>query len=44
MVVTMMIARNRRIMGQLAIGPWLEFGGWISTLVMWLVAGFFLLS
>ncbi|MBS0481795.1 MAG: divalent metal cation transporter [Proteobacteria bacterium] len=44
MVVTMLIARNRRIMGDLAIKGWLEFGGWLSTAVMWVVAGVFLLS
>lgn len=44
MVVTMLIARNRRIMGELAISRGLEFGGWLSTAVMWLVAGTFLLS
>ncbi|HQV03750.1 MULTISPECIES: divalent metal cation transporter [unclassified Novosphingobium] len=44
MVVTMLIARNRRVMGELVIPRWLEIGGWISTLVMWVVAGVFLLS
>lgn len=44
MVVTMLIARNRKVMGKYAIGGWLEFGGWLSTLVMWIVAGVFLLS
>ncbi len=44
MVVTMLIARNRKVMGNLAIGGWLELGGWLSTAVMWLVAGVFLLS
>jgi NRAMP (natural resistance-associated macrophage protein)-like metal ion transporter len=44
MVVTMLIARNRTIMGEFAISGWLEFGGWLSTAVMWLVAGVFLLS
>ena len=44
MVVTMLIARNRAVMGELAIGGWLSFGGWLSTAVMWLVAGVFLLS
>jgi len=44
MVVTMLIARNRKVMGNLAIGGWLEFGGWLSTAVMWVVAGVFLLS
>jgi len=44
MVVTMLIARNRKVMGELKIGGWLEFGGWLSTAVMWVVAGVFLLS
>jgi NRAMP (natural resistance-associated macrophage protein)-like metal ion transporter len=44
MVVTMLIARNRKVMGNLRIGGWLEFGGWLSTAVMWVVAGVFLLS
>lgn len=44
MVVTMLIARNRKVMGKYAIKGWLEFGGWLSTQVMWIVAGVFLLS
>ncbi|MDE2436038.1 MAG: divalent metal cation transporter, partial [Sphingomonadales bacterium] len=44
MVVTMLIARNRSIMGDLVLGRGLEFGGWLSTSVMWIVAGGFLLS
>jgi len=44
MVVTMLIARNPKVMGKLAIGGWLELGGWVSTAVMWAVAGMFLLS
>ncbi|HOB12774.1 MAG TPA: divalent metal cation transporter [Novosphingobium sp.] len=44
MVVTMLIARNRKVMGDLAISGWLEFGGWLSTAVMWVVAAVFLLS
>ena len=40
----MLIARNRAVMGELAIGGWLSFGGWLATAVMWLVAGVFLLS
>ncbi len=44
MVVTMLIARNRRVMGKYAIGRGLEFGGWLSTAVMSIVAGAFLLS
>ena len=44
MVVTMLIARNPAIMGELVLGRGLEFGGWLATAVMWLVAGVFLLS
>ena len=44
MVVTMLIARNPAVMGDLVIGRWLEFGGWLATAVMWLIAGIFLLS
>lgn len=44
MVVTMLIARNRRVMGSLAISGWLEAGGWLATGVMVLVAGIFLTS
>ncbi|HEX4846800.1 MAG TPA: divalent metal cation transporter [Novosphingobium sp.] len=44
MVVTMLIARNRKIMGNLAISSKLELGGWLSTAVMWLIAGVFLFS
>ncbi|MFM5953559.1 MAG: NRAMP family divalent metal transporter [Novosphingobium sp.] len=44
MVVTMLIACNRRIMGKLTLGPWLKFGGWLSTAVMVAVAGVFLFS
>ncbi|MFM5923400.1 MAG: NRAMP family divalent metal transporter [Novosphingobium sp.] len=44
MVVTMLIASNRRIMGKLTLGPWLKFGGWLSTAVMVAVAGVFLFS
>ncbi|CAH0497591.1 NRAMP family divalent metal transporter [Novosphingobium sp. CECT 9465] len=42
MVVTMMIARNPRIMGRLTIPPRLAFGGWLSTAVMWAIALLFL--
>ena len=42
MVVTMMIARNPRIMGRLTIPPRLAFGGWLSTTVMWAIALLFL--
>jgi NRAMP (natural resistance-associated macrophage protein)-like metal ion transporter len=44
MVVTMLIARNRAVMGEFAVSGRLEFGGWLSTVVMWIVAGTFLLS
>lgn len=44
MVVTMLIARNKAIMGDLVLGRWLEFGGWLATAVMFAVAGVFLLS
>jgi NRAMP (natural resistance-associated macrophage protein)-like metal ion transporter len=44
MVVTMLIARNRKVMGMLAISGPLEWGGWLSTAVMWWIAGVFLLS
>lgn len=42
MVVTMMIARNPRIMGRLAISRRLALGGWLSTAAMWVVALLFL--
>ena len=44
MVVTMLIARNKAIMGDLVLGRWLEFGGWLATAVMFAVAGVFLFS
>jgi NRAMP (natural resistance-associated macrophage protein)-like metal ion transporter len=44
MVVTMLIAKNRAAMGQFAISGRLEWGGWLATAVMWVVAGVFLLS
>ena len=44
MVVTMLIARNPAVMGDFVMGRGLEFGGWLATAVMWLVAGTFLLS
>ncbi len=44
MVVTMLIARNRKVMGELVISKRLAIGGWLSTAVMWLIAGVFLLS
>jgi len=34
MIVTMLIARNRRVMGGLVIGRGLAFWGWLSTAVM----------
>jgi len=42
MVVTMMIARNPRVMGRLVIPRHLLIGGWLSTAVMWAVALLFL--
>lgn len=42
MVVTMLVARNRKIMGRLAVRGGLEIGGWISTAVMTVVAVLFL--
>ncbi|MBA4355247.1 MAG: iron transporter [Novosphingobium sp.] len=42
MVVTMMIARNPRIMGRLTIPRHLAIGGWLSTAVMWAIALLFL--
>ena len=44
MVVTMLIARNRKVMGKFAVQGGLAIGGWVSTGVMALVAGVFLLS
>jgi len=44
MVVTMLIARNHKVMGRLTISPLLTAGGWLSTAVMAVVAGVFLLS
>ncbi len=44
MVVTMLIAQNKAVMGNLAISGGLAFGGWLSTAVMWVIAGVFLLS
>ena len=44
MVVTMLIAQNPRAMGRLTISRRLAFGGWLSTAVMFAVAGVFLLA
>ena len=44
MVVTMLIARNPAVMGDLTISKKLAFGGWLSTAVMGAIAGVFLLS
>jgi len=44
MVVTMLIARNPKAMGHLTISNKLAFGGWLSTAVMFVVAGVFLFS
>ncbi len=43
MIVTMLIARNPQVMGNLVISKRLAFGGWVSTLVMIAVAALFLL-
>ncbi|MGE3691161.1 MAG: NRAMP family divalent metal transporter [Novosphingobium sp.] len=43
MVVTMLIARNPKVMGGLPVSRGLAIGGWISTLVMTVVAAVFLL-
>lgn len=44
MVVTMLIASNPKIMGELTIKRRLAIGGWLSTIVMFTVALIFLLS
>ena len=44
MVVTMLIARNPRVMGAFVISPALALGGWLSTTVMAAVALLFLLA
>jgi NRAMP (natural resistance-associated macrophage protein)-like metal ion transporter len=44
MVVTMLIARNPAVMGELTISRKLAFGGWLSTGVMGAIAAVFLLS
>jgi Mn2+/Fe2+ NRAMP family transporter len=44
MVVTMLIAQNPKAMGHLTISPLLAIGGWISTAVMFVIAGVFLLA
>lgn len=44
MVVTMLIARNREIMGNLVLGRSLEFGGWLTTAVMAAVMAVFIFS
>ena len=43
MVITMLIARNPKVMGGLVISKGLAFGGWVSTLVMVVIAALFLL-
>ena len=43
MLVTMLIARNRKAMGGMPISRRLAFGGWLSTAVMAAVAAVFLL-
>ena len=42
MILTMLVARNPRIMGRLTISPRLAFAGWLSTGVMTLVSVIFL--
>ena len=42
MVITMLIARNPKVMGHLVISRRLAFGGWVSTAVMTAVAVLFL--
>ncbi len=44
MIVTMLIARNHKAMHKLVISPRLAFGGWVSTVVMAVVALVFLFS
>lgn len=44
MVVTMLIARNRKVMGKYVISRRLAFGGWLSTAVMFGIALLFLLA
>jgi Mn2+/Fe2+ NRAMP family transporter len=44
MAVTMLVARNPRVMGDLVISRPLAIGGWISTTVMFVVAIMFLAS
>lgn len=44
MVVIMLIATNRRVMGRLALPPWLRRIGWLTTAIMAAAtAGFFLI-
>jgi NRAMP (natural resistance-associated macrophage protein)-like metal ion transporter len=42
MAVTMLVARNPKAMGNLAISGRLAFGGWLATAVMFAVAGTFI--
>ena len=44
MVMTLLIARNPKVMGRLTISRPLAVGGWVATAVMTVVAGIFLLS
>ena len=44
MAVTMLVARNRKVMGKYVITPRLAFGGWLATAVMTGVAALFLLG
>lgn len=44
MAVTMLVARNPKVMGELVISPRLAIGGWTSTAVMFVVALMFLFA
>jgi NRAMP (natural resistance-associated macrophage protein)-like metal ion transporter len=44
MVVTMLIASNPKVMGNLVLSPHLKAIGWLATTVMWVIAGVFLLA
>lgn len=38
MVVTMLMAQSRRVMGQFTVRGWLAWGGWLATLAMAIAA------
>jgi Mn2+/Fe2+ NRAMP family transporter len=44
MIMTMLAASNRKVMGRLTLPPLLKAGGWTATAVMILVSAMFLLS